>query len=126
MQGIDRLLDIHVLRIHVLRNFENPQYRSKDTPEKPIGSLGKMECILGDSVDGAHDRVVSKLPFLAPIANERVFRGIKIIDSSSQSFAIGKNDPDELLVPFTPLHRDAPHPFQCSCEMQGAYAREGW
>lgn len=64
--------------------------------------IGKMECILGDSVDGAHDRVVSKLTFLAPIANERVFRGIKIIDSSSQSFAIGKNDPDELLVPFTP------------------------
>lgn len=88
--------------------------------------IGKMECILGDSVEGAHDRVVSKLTFLAPIANERVFRGIKIIDSSSQSFAIGKNDPDELLVPFTPLHRDAPHPFQCSCEMQGAYAREGW
>lgn len=52
MQGIDRLLDIHVLRIHVLRihvlrNFENPQYRSKDTPEKPIGSHRK---------DGVHPR----------------------------------------------------------------------
>ena len=88
--------------------------------------IRKMERVLGDSIDGTHDRVVSKLAFLAPITNERVFRGIKMIDTLGQSLAIRKNDLDELLVSFTPLHRDAPHPVQCFFGKKGACTREGW